>query len=109
MPRKLKTMLRKLRRCCFSALAWRISGVRAIPYKGIGKLFGDLPKSHFRPVHEFGWQANVHFNSQKCLEKQENLLDYIQERLNSHSFCTGVVTAAVRISLLAGRMKGNIN
>lgn len=76
---------------------------------GIGKLFGDLPKSHFRPVHEFGWQANVHFNSQKCLEKQQNLLGYIQERLNSQSFCTGVVTAAMRISLLAGGMKGNIS
>lgn len=83
--------------------------MRAIPYKGIGKLFGDLPKSHFRPVPEFGWQANVHLNSQKCLEKQQNLLGYIQERLNSQSLGTGVVTAAVRISLLAGGMKGNIN
>lgn len=83
--------------------------MRAIPYKGIGKLFGNLPKSHFRAVHEFGWQANIHFNSQKCLEKQQSLLGYIQEGLNSHSFCTGVVTAGVRISLLAGGMKGNIN
>lgn len=89
----------KWRRCCFSVLALKISGVRAIPYKGIGKLFGDVPKSHFRPVHEFGWQANIHFNSQKCLEKQQNLLGNIQERLNSHSVCTGVVTAAVRINL----------
>lgn len=89
----------KLRRWCFSILAWKISGVRAIPYKGIGKLFGDVPKSHFRPVHEFGWQANIHFNSPKCLEKQQNLLGNIQERLNSHSVCTGVVTAAMRINL----------